>query len=180
MWHVGSQLPNQGSHPTLGVWSFNHGTAREVPHWRYFHITCHSICSFSVFKMSEMFYQYVEIYLIIFLTTKELWDMALQSASHLHAGGPAARGITTWTAIMMFPKQTPCPQPRSRSALDLSLLERLPSFTAILSCPCCRQRFSTEQYHLLSFRNSSSFPGPYSPLCFTTKFWFVFLLNLSF
>lgn len=76
--------------------------------------------------------------------------MALQSASHLPAGGPAPRGITNWTAIVMFPKQIPCPRPRSHPALDLSLLERLPSFTAILSCPCCTQRFSTEQYHLLS------------------------------
>ena len=85
-----------------------------------------------------------------FLTAREFWDMALQSASHLPAGGPEAWGITIWRTIMMFPQQTRCPLPRSCPALDLSLLERLPSFTAILSCLCCRQRFSTEQFHLLS------------------------------
>ena len=85
-----------------------------------------------------------------FLTAREFWDMALQSASHLPAGGPAAWGITIWTTIMMCPQQTCCPLPRSCPPLDLSLLERLPSFTAILSCLCCRQRFSTEQFHLLS------------------------------
>ena len=29
--HVGSQFPNQGSNPALGVWSLNHWMAREVP-----------------------------------------------------------------------------------------------------------------------------------------------------
>ena len=83
----------------------------------------------------------------------------------------------SWMIIMTFPNQTSCQLPQvPLPALDLSLLELLPSFTATLSCLCYRLRFSIERSHLLSFRNSSSFPALYSPLCFTPKFWFVIFL----